>query len=172
MRTIILFIIISVFVSCYPSSHKIAGDSKLLEGYWIPDSISWLSPESGEPGIDTIIRYANFQTLCFDKENRFYVFQSTQNRPRNYDSLIFESEPGISLYKGEWHFIDSTNIMVNYKFKEGSFKKGTFEKTLNIVDNGTAKSLFFNGNTYKQTYLFDKQSIRKMDAYKAEWLPN
>jgi len=172
MRVISIILIITVFVSCHSAPNKGIGETKLLEGFWIPDSINWLVPESGLPEIDTVIRYANFQTLYFDKENRFYIFQSTQNLPKNYDSLVFESEPGISLYKGEWDFIDSTNLMVDYKFKKGSFKKRAFKDTISVVYEGNIIRLFFNETTYKRTYLYDKQSMQRMEAYKTEWLPD
>ncbi|QEC79312.1 hypothetical protein [Mucilaginibacter ginsenosidivorax] len=163
MKILIIFLVVSTLLSCYRRPNKATGASGVIEGYWIPDNIKWLSPKSGDVSIDTIVRYANFRTLCFDNENRFYIFQSTQSFPKKYDSLIFESEPGISLYKGKWRFVDSGKIMLSYKLKKESFKL--------IIPIDTTKKLFFNGVIYKRTNLYDKQSKRKLDAYKGEWLP-
>ena len=117
------------------------------------------------------MRPANFRTLCFDKEKCFYVFQATQNFPKTYDSLIFESEPGVSLYKGEWNFIDQDKIAVEYEYKRGSVKKGAFKNTVTLGTDGGVKTILFDGTTFKKTRLYDGQSKRKLGAYKDDWLP-
>lgn len=160
MRAIILILALTVFFSCHSTGNKAGKASVFVEGYWIPEHVKWLSPKSGMPEIDTIVRYANFQTLCFDNKNRFYVLQSTQSFPKGHDSLIFESEPGIRVHKGKWRVADSGKIMLEYKVKKGSLN------TITVQLPDTAKSLFFNGITYRKTTLYDRLSKRKLDACK------
>jgi hypothetical protein len=123
-----------------------------------------------DAGKDTgdVFRTASFKTLCFDCSGTFTFFQSTQRKPKNYDdSLIFEGEPGVEVFKGMWSRHDSV-IEVSYKARNPRFTPvDSSEKHEKIgVVAGKDTVLLFQGILYRKEMKYDGISRRQIEAYK------
>lgn len=140
-----------------------------LSGYWIPEKISWKSPHSGNPDIDSVVRSAYFKVLCFDSAHRFSTFATTINYPRRYDSLIFEYEPGVDVSGGIWNEQDQGKVTVNYRLLYSGYEKqANAPMMVDTLQTGPASSLLFEKVPYVKTTRFDAASLRKIAAYRSE----
>jgi hypothetical protein len=167
-----LLLVILIFdLSCKDRQQNLSQLQSLnfLIGNWIPEKIDWKNIQSGVKEIDSVARQASFKTLCFDRDSAFYILVSTQSSPRDYDSIIFEGEPGVVLYKGNWMVKDSI-VKVYYKLQypfSNSPDTSTREATIKFK-YGADTLLLFENSLYKRGYLYDKISEKKIEAYKNE----
>lgn len=114
----ILSLLVMLTVAC--NNVKTDGNknhvSKFLTGYWIPKEIKWGGDDLNAKDTGDIFRVASFETLCFENDNKFIYFVSTQRRPHNYnDSIIFAGEPSFNVFGGTWKSINDTSLQVDYK---------------------------------------------------------
>jgi hypothetical protein len=172
VKLLILISLLFVTVSCeMQNKQNTPKDDPSLYGYWIPDSVTWESTNSGHLDLDTTQRYANFKMLHLDSANNFEIWGTTFSYPRvKYDSISFEFEPGVDIYQGIWD-IAQKDIHINYRKvyspsgkKDSTSTAGTIG--ISYVNNDTL--LIFENKTYKKTYRLDNFSLRKMDAYRNE----
>jgi len=144
------------------------GYQKLLQGYWIPQKITWKNPHSGSPEIDSVVRSAYFKLLSFDPSHRFSIFATTMNYPKRYDSLIFEYEPGVDVYSGTWTQAEGS-VIANYRLVYSGYEKQANDAMItDTLPLGPAGSLLFEKLRYVRTTRLDAASLRKIEAYRAE----
>ncbi|HEV2479708.1 MAG TPA: hypothetical protein VGS79_08580 [Puia sp.] len=169
-RKIAILVVWLFIMSCgNEKGGKSIASSTFLQGYWIPASIHWGGDNAGKDTGD-VFRTASFRTLSFDSSGTFTMFASTQRKPKNYDdSLIFEGEPGVEIFKGAWSAHDSV-IEVAYKIKYTGFSPvDSSEKHEKIsIVSGKDTLLFFNKKLYKKEGKYDTISRARMEAYKHE----
>ena len=171
--TTALYFLIGVFCRCADLSSKQQKSSGFLTGCWIPTNIKWGGSDSCTGDTCDIYRTASFITLCFDSAQGFTYFTSTQRKPLNYnDSLIFEGEPGIEIFKGRWQFND-TIVGVKYRlFYSGFVPQDTSLKHVEMkVYYGRDSLLLFDGELFKKTFKYDRLSRKTINRYKNEYYP-
>jgi hypothetical protein len=174
--TLILCFLIFIFsVSCKENDIERSEDHPLshLSGYWIPKQVQWGGDDPNSKDTGDVFRIAAFKTLCFESDNKFIYFVSTQRRPRDYnDSIIFAGEPAFNVFAGSWKNINDTLLQVDYV---------PIEYNINPPDkrerNGQVKILFqndtlllFENQLYQRTDKYDAISIQTIEGYKKEYL--
>jgi hypothetical protein len=167
MNSRLVFLTVLILVSCSQDKKVLNENEKFLVGYWIPKKIDWLKPNSGDKQIDSIRRYSNFPLLCFSSD-QFDLINATNGYTIGDDSLVFESEPGIELFRGTWKANDSLIFierefkfsMVNPSGKDSELIKDTIQITRDRLE------FIFNGQHFVRADLFDRLSIDKIEAYR------
>jgi hypothetical protein len=177
LRRRIVHIVASLVISSFALSceqNQIArpdNNSPTFYGYWIPDSIHWESTNSGNPDMDTVQRFASFKFLHFGSKGQFEIWATTMAYPRvKYDSIIFEFEPGVDISSGAWSQTDG-EIKVKYKWIYSEFAdpdKKPIDDTIHFTPNQNDTTMIFQHKAYRKTVLFDKASLKKMNAYRNE----
>lgn len=149
------------------STGRVVNVAGILRGYWIPKTIKWGGDDFKSRDTGDIFRTASFKTLVFDSSGTFIYFASTQRHPKDYDdSLIFEGEPGVEIFKGIWTWQD-TLMKVSYKVVYTRFTP--MDTTVKAADVklvfGRDTSLFFDGEEYSRTLKYDKLSLERIRGY-------
>lgn len=94
MKTI-LFLITSICLSCFSGKEKNVSD---IKGIWIPKKINWKS--------------GDFDTYYFRGDSSVVIISSVQRKQK--DSILFNTEPGFNIKKGEIKFINN-EFLISYK---------------------------------------------------------
>lgn len=168
MNRIVIFLTLVLMISCSRDKKILTEDEKLFIGYWVPKKINWLKPDSGDKQIDSLVRYADFTTLCFS-ENQFDLINSTNSYSLGYDSLVFEFEPGIMLFRGKWEVKDSL-ILIEHRLKfSAQYPTGKNSESVRdtLVITPDKSELIFNGEHFIKTVIYAKASADKIEAYRA-----
>lgn len=161
------FLLGIILIASCDHEKKVRESESFAIGYWVPKKIEWLKPDSGDKRIDSIRRYANFSLLCFSDE-QFDLINATNGYTIGDDSLVFESEPGVQLFRGKWNRQD-TVIFIERELKF-SMANPTGENSKVVSDTIWVREgkteLFFNGKAYVKTHQYDRESIDKIEAYR------
>jgi len=156
-----------LIISCDQDKKNLNENEKVISGYWIPKKIEWRQPDSGDKRIDSIRRYANFPLLCFSN-GQFDLINATNGYTIGDDTLVFEAEPGIELFRGQWDLKDSL-ILVERKLKF-SMTNPTGENGSLIKDTlwftKEKSEVVFNHQYFVKTDRYDQESIDKIEAYR------
>lgn len=146
---------------------------KYLTGYWIPQKIKWGGDNLNSKDTGDIFRTSDFLTLCFEPNNKFIFFGSTQRHPRDYnDSIIFAGEPLITVFGGTWKSINDTALIVNYKPIEWEINPPDTNERQEQIKVFFEKDtlLLFENTLYQRTNKYDSISRRDIEEYKKHYL--
>jgi hypothetical protein len=105
--------------------------------------------------------------LCFSSD-QFDLINATNGYTLGDDSLVFESEPGIELFRGKW-LIEDSLVLIDYELEFSMFNPKGRNSVL-IRDTLRTKEdrleLIFMGKHFIKTDLYDKESKEKIEAYR------
>lgn len=166
-RVFTLIVLITT-CSCDVKKAPLSEEEKSIVGYWVPKNIDWLKPDSSGLGLDSVLRYSDFETLCFS-EGQFDLINSTNSYSIGDDSLVFEFEPGLLLSRGKWELKDS-QILVEYKFKfSAQYPSGNDSKPIkeSLTISPDKSEITFHGQRFVKTIWYAKASINRIEAYRA-----